>query len=222
MSEQIDSSSSVALDRVAAKYGVGKSSRAKPVPRPPGELQYLLFPEIANASLVARLPPVQISSANCSSKPRLRYLRDRWARPLAAHKRIRMLTDINAEPGTGFAAFEVDGMEPEELSCVQPKPNVSYDGSPIACLPLSSTEPVLSPLIVSWSLSPRHGRSLRWSLPYPQEDLWRLKLVSVTSRSVWYHKLKCITATSDPLPYKRRHRNRELRIRDVGTISRTG
>lgn len=28
------------------------------------------------------------------------------------------------------------------LSCVRPKPNVSYDGAPLVCLPLSSTEPM--------------------------------------------------------------------------------
>jgi isopenicillin-N epimerase len=49
---------------------------------------------------------------------RLRYLRDRWAKPLGAHGRIRMLTDIDAEPGTGFAAFQVDGMEPEEFAAI--------------------------------------------------------------------------------------------------------
>jgi selenocysteine lyase/cysteine desulfurase len=47
---------------------------------------------------------------------RLRYLRDRWARQLGAHQRIRLLTDIDAEPGTGFGAFVIEGIEPEEFA----------------------------------------------------------------------------------------------------------
>lgn len=47
---------------------------------------------------------------------RLRYLRDRWARPLGEHARIRLLTDINSEPGTGFGGFVIDGMEPDEFA----------------------------------------------------------------------------------------------------------
>lgn len=42
---------------------------------------------------------------------RLRYLRERWAVPLSAHERVRILTDIQARPGTGFGAFTVEGME---------------------------------------------------------------------------------------------------------------
>jgi selenocysteine lyase/cysteine desulfurase len=47
---------------------------------------------------------------------RLRYLRDRWARQLGAHERVRLLTDLDAEPGTGFAAFNVEGLTPQEFS----------------------------------------------------------------------------------------------------------
>lgn len=47
---------------------------------------------------------------------RLRYLRDRWARPLGGHERVRLLTDLDAEPGTGFAAFNVEGLAPEEFA----------------------------------------------------------------------------------------------------------
>ena len=49
---------------------------------------------------------------------RLRYLRDRWARQLATHERIRLLTDLDADPGTGFGAFQVDGMDPEEFAAM--------------------------------------------------------------------------------------------------------
>lgn len=42
---------------------------------------------------------------------RLRYMRERWVVPLSAHERIRILTDIDAKPGTGFGAFTVVGME---------------------------------------------------------------------------------------------------------------
>jgi isopenicillin-N epimerase len=42
---------------------------------------------------------------------RLRYMRERWAVPLSAHERVRILTDIHAEPGTGFGAFTVEGIE---------------------------------------------------------------------------------------------------------------
>lgn len=42
---------------------------------------------------------------------RLRYMRERWVVPLSAHERIRILTDVEARPGTGFGAFTVEGME---------------------------------------------------------------------------------------------------------------
>ncbi|TIP46930.1 MAG: aminotransferase class V-fold PLP-dependent enzyme [Mesorhizobium sp.] len=47
---------------------------------------------------------------------RLRYLRDRWARQLGAHDRVTLLTDLDAEPGTGFAAFNVEGLAPQEFA----------------------------------------------------------------------------------------------------------
>ena len=47
---------------------------------------------------------------------RLRFLRDRWARQLGAHERVTLLTDLDAEPGTGFAAFNVDGLTPQEFA----------------------------------------------------------------------------------------------------------
>lgn len=42
---------------------------------------------------------------------RLRYMRERWVVPLRAHERVRILTDVEAKPGTGFGAFTVEGME---------------------------------------------------------------------------------------------------------------
>lgn len=42
---------------------------------------------------------------------RLRYMRRRWAVPLGAHSRVRLLTDIDAEPGSGFGAFTIEGMD---------------------------------------------------------------------------------------------------------------
>lgn len=42
---------------------------------------------------------------------RLRYMRERWVVPLSVHERVRILTDIEAKPGTGFGAFAVEGME---------------------------------------------------------------------------------------------------------------
>lgn len=47
---------------------------------------------------------------------RLRYLRSRWARRLGDHPRIRMLTDIDAEPATAFGAFTIEGMENREFA----------------------------------------------------------------------------------------------------------
>ncbi|MFI0843714.1 aminotransferase class V-fold PLP-dependent enzyme [Mesorhizobium sp. IMUNJ 23232] len=47
---------------------------------------------------------------------RLRYLRDRWARRLAAHERVTLLTDLDAEPATGFAAFNIEGLTPQEFA----------------------------------------------------------------------------------------------------------
>jgi selenocysteine lyase/cysteine desulfurase len=46
-----------------------------------------------------------------SKSARLTYLRSRWAIPLRQHPRIRLLTDIEAEPGTGFGAFDIEGMD---------------------------------------------------------------------------------------------------------------
>ncbi len=47
---------------------------------------------------------------------RLRYLRDRWARPLGALDGVKLLTDLDAEPGTGFAAFQIENMDPEDFA----------------------------------------------------------------------------------------------------------
>ncbi|MDZ5454851.1 aminotransferase class V-fold PLP-dependent enzyme [Labrys sp. ZIDIC5] len=47
---------------------------------------------------------------------RLRYLRSRWARRLSEHPRIRMLTDIDAEPATAFGAFTIEGMEHKDFA----------------------------------------------------------------------------------------------------------
>lgn len=47
---------------------------------------------------------------------RLRYLRDRWATRLKAHDRIRLLMDVDSEPGTGFGGFVIDGMEAEDFT----------------------------------------------------------------------------------------------------------
>ncbi|QOF75473.1 aminotransferase class V-fold PLP-dependent enzyme (plasmid) [Aminobacter sp. SR38] len=42
---------------------------------------------------------------------RLRYMRNRWMIPLSRHEKVTMLTDIDAEPGTGFGAFVLDGID---------------------------------------------------------------------------------------------------------------
>ncbi|MDQ0512984.1 aminotransferase class V-fold PLP-dependent enzyme [Ancylobacter amanitiformis] len=47
---------------------------------------------------------------------RLRYLRDRWAGRLGEHERIRLLTDIAADPGTGFGGFVIDGLDGEDFA----------------------------------------------------------------------------------------------------------
>nr|WP_281379783.1 aminotransferase class V-fold PLP-dependent enzyme [Ancylobacter tetraedralis] len=47
---------------------------------------------------------------------RLRFLRDRWAGRLREHERIRLLTDIDADPGTGFGGFVIDGLEGEDFA----------------------------------------------------------------------------------------------------------
>ncbi|CAK7262105.1 MULTISPECIES: aminotransferase class V-fold PLP-dependent enzyme [unclassified Shinella] len=49
---------------------------------------------------------------------RLRYLRDRWASRLRHHERIRLLTDIDAAPGTSFGGFVVEGMDAEHFARV--------------------------------------------------------------------------------------------------------
>ncbi len=50
-----------------------------------------------------------IGQANKSA--RLRHLRQLWAAPLRNEPRVRMLTDLDATPGTSFGAFTIDGIE---------------------------------------------------------------------------------------------------------------
>ena len=47
---------------------------------------------------------------------RLRYLRDRWARRLSRHPRVRLLTDLSPEMSCGLGTFAVEGMEPPALA----------------------------------------------------------------------------------------------------------
>jgi isopenicillin-N epimerase len=47
---------------------------------------------------------------------RLLYLRDRWARRLERHPRIRLLTDLAPGRAAGFASFVVEGMAHQELA----------------------------------------------------------------------------------------------------------
>jgi len=47
---------------------------------------------------------------------RLRYLRDRWARRLARHPRVRLLTDLSPEMSCGLGTFAVEGMTASALA----------------------------------------------------------------------------------------------------------
>jgi len=47
---------------------------------------------------------------------RLRYLRDRWARRLARHPRVRLLTDLSPEMSCGLGTFVVEGMTASALA----------------------------------------------------------------------------------------------------------
>ena len=47
---------------------------------------------------------------------RLRYLRDRWARRLSRHPRVRLLTDLRPEMSCGLGTFAVEGMSPFDLA----------------------------------------------------------------------------------------------------------
>jgi selenocysteine lyase/cysteine desulfurase len=47
---------------------------------------------------------------------RMRYLRDLWARRLARHPRVRLLTDLDPSMSCGLGTFTVDGMEPSALA----------------------------------------------------------------------------------------------------------
>jgi selenocysteine lyase/cysteine desulfurase len=47
---------------------------------------------------------------------RLRYLRDRWARRLARHPRVRLLTDLSPEMSCGLGTFAIEGMAPSALA----------------------------------------------------------------------------------------------------------
>jgi selenocysteine lyase/cysteine desulfurase len=46
---------------------------------------------------------------------RLRHLRDLWARRLARHPRVRLLTDLDPSMSCGLGTFTVSGLEPEAL-----------------------------------------------------------------------------------------------------------
>jgi isopenicillin-N epimerase len=46
---------------------------------------------------------------------RLRFLRDLWARRLARHPRVRLLTDLDPSMSCGLGTFAVDGMDPDTL-----------------------------------------------------------------------------------------------------------
>jgi isopenicillin-N epimerase len=47
---------------------------------------------------------------------RLRYLRDRWARRLARHPRVRLLTDLHPDMSCGLGTFTVEGMDPNAIA----------------------------------------------------------------------------------------------------------
>jgi isopenicillin-N epimerase len=47
---------------------------------------------------------------------RLRYLRDRWARRLVRHPRVRLLTDLSPEMSCGLGTFAVEGISPFDLA----------------------------------------------------------------------------------------------------------
>jgi selenocysteine lyase/cysteine desulfurase len=47
---------------------------------------------------------------------RLRYLRDRWAKPLSRHPRVRLLTDLSPAMSCGLGTFTVEGMDPNALA----------------------------------------------------------------------------------------------------------
>ncbi len=47
---------------------------------------------------------------------RLRYLRDRWARRLAGHDRVRLHTSLDPRFSAGIGTFEIDGLEPGEVT----------------------------------------------------------------------------------------------------------
>jgi selenocysteine lyase/cysteine desulfurase len=46
---------------------------------------------------------------------RLRYLKDRWARRLAEHKGVKILTPFDAEQSCGLANFAVEGIDPVKM-----------------------------------------------------------------------------------------------------------
>jgi selenocysteine lyase/cysteine desulfurase len=46
---------------------------------------------------------------------RLRYLGDRWARRLARHPRVRLLTDLDPSMSCGLGTFSIEGMDPSAL-----------------------------------------------------------------------------------------------------------
>lgn len=47
---------------------------------------------------------------------RLRFLRDRWARRLAGHDRVRLHTSLSPEHSCGIATVELDGIDPGKLN----------------------------------------------------------------------------------------------------------
>lgn len=50
-----------------------------------------------------------------AKQSRLRYLRDRWAKPLQQHERVRLWTNLDPRWSCGVAAFDIEGIEPDKI-----------------------------------------------------------------------------------------------------------
>ena len=70
----------------------------------------------ANHNAVAEALAFHDVLGTARKSARLRHLRDRWARALARHPRVRLLTDLDPSMSCGLGTFTVEGMSPEALA----------------------------------------------------------------------------------------------------------
>jgi selenocysteine lyase/cysteine desulfurase len=70
----------------------------------------------ANHNAIAEALALHQAIGTARKAERLRYLRDRWMRRLAALPRVRVLTSFDPAMSCGIGTFHVEGMAPQALA----------------------------------------------------------------------------------------------------------